>query len=159
MAQVKRTSKKIKNQRKKDRVWKHWLRWLGKPPYWDNLVEYKNYDPEKFRESFENFQTHGPKSLTGDELVGIQPLISGQNQKEFFLTGVCEECLDFWSHNAGWIHPLRHSISLEKDRLTKVALLKIEKRIKQEGAETFLLNHPRISVKQKEMALARKWVD
>ncbi len=159
MAQVKRTPKKIKNQRKKDRLWKHWLYWLGQPPYWDNWHEYKSYNPEKFRIAFENFQTHGRKALSDEDWFGIQPLISAQNQKEFFLTGVCEECLEFWSQNCGWIWPLNHSISLEKDRLTKVALLKIRKRILEDGSETFLLGHPKISAKQKEMALARKWVD
>jgi len=153
---MKRLSKKAKNQIRKNRLWKHWLYWLGEPPYWDNWHEYKNYDPEKFRDAFEKFQTHGRPALSEEEWFGIQPLKNAQNQKEFVLTGLCEEALEFWAQNMGWVHPLNHYVSTSKDRLTKVAVLRIIKRIQEDGAETFLLGHPKIPQKRKEYAMAVK---
>lgn len=154
---MKRTSKKLKAQRRRDRLWKHWLRWLGKPPYWSEFREYKDYDANAFRQAFEKYQTHGRSKLSDDEWIGIQPLINGQNQKEFVITGVCEECLEFWSEGLGWLAPLRHSIACEPDRLTKVAFLRIERSIKEKGAEVFLLNHPKISQKKKDIARYKKF--
>lgn len=156
---MKRLSKKQKQQIRKNRLWKHWLRWLGEAPYWDNWHEYKDYDPEKFRDAFEKFQTHGRSVLTDDEWFGIQPLKNGQNQKEFVLTGLCEEALEFWSQNLGWIYPLSHYASQEKDRLTKVAVLRIIKRIEEDGAAKFLLGHPKIPQKRKDYAVATKYSD
>jgi hypothetical protein len=127
-----------KKQIRKNRTWKHFLSWLGNAPYYFELKEIKDYQPEKWRDAFERFQTFGPKSLTVEEFIHIQPLISGQKAKEICINGHVEEAMDWWSSLQNWSIPFKDSLLRGGyDRLTRLSLLRIMKSIQEDGIGFF----------------------
>lgn len=148
---MKRTRKQIKS----DRLWKHWLYWLGEHPAFDhNLKEIKDYNPELYRNAMKNYQTHGRKALSNDEFYGVKPLLDAQKAKEIFLTSLAEESLEYYCKRWGWILPWQHTIDGGRreniDRLTKVAILRTIKSIQKDPFD-FFQRHPGIKphIKQK----------
>jgi hypothetical protein len=138
-----------RKQVKSNRLWKHWLHWLAEDVFDENLKRIEGYDPEAFREAFQRFQTHGSKALTEDEVRGIKPLKDAQKAKEFFLTSLAEESMEWWAKGDGWIYPWIHTLDTRKqgrplDRLTIVAILRTMKTIRR-SPHDFFERHPGIS--------------
>lgn len=152
--------KKTRKQIRKERQWKHWLYWLGDGPFFDsNLKEIQGYDPEKYRQAFHKFQTHGVSKLTVEEQDGIKPLVDAQKCKEIFLTSLALESLEWWSCGHGWIHPWRHTVQINKtdpkkmDRITLVAIARTIRKIR-EDSYGFFARHPGIREDVKARFLA-----
>jgi hypothetical protein len=146
---------KKRKQIRKDRLWKHWLYWLSDDAFDHNLKKIENYDPEKYRNAMDKWQTHGRKALTDDEFQGVKPLIDAQKAKEIFLTSLAEESAEFWSKGWGWIYPWQHTIDMRNtdskkmDRLTYVAILRTMKSI-AEDPHDFFERHPGIKPEIKD---------
>lgn len=146
---MRRTRKQIKA----DRLWKHWLSWMGEP-FGPDLKRIKNYDPSKFRDAFEMFQTHGRRALSESQLYGIEPLLAAQKAKEATLTSMAIESMEWWSKGGGWAIPWLDTLSRAKegermDRLTRVAILRTIKSIAKDP-HNFFSRHPGIPDKLKE---------
>lgn len=161
------SKKQRKKKTKSDRLWKHFMYWCdfkNNPPF-INLVEVKDYKPEKWRNAFERLQERGAKSLTAEELQNIKPILDGQRQKEIFLNGIIEEGMEFWSTGHGWWYPLYASFKDCDDRLTKVAIGKIirnlygygKKEYSPMAAIDFFIRTPSISPRIKEKLIASKF--
>ncbi len=117
--------KQLKNKRLKD----HFLYWC-KPPYFhSNLTKWDNYPPQNYIDTFLKVQSYGYKNLTPDELEGITPFIAGQSNKEIFINSLIMECFDFDSREWGWIHPIDHTLSDKMDKLTRLSILRIKRRL------------------------------
>lgn len=149
-----RTRKQIKS----DRLWKHWLYWLGDGPFFNSKLETLiDYNPDLYRAAFERYQSHGKRALTAEELEGIQPLLNGQKSKEILLTSLAIESMEFWAEGCGWIHPWRHTLESPgdrpMDRLTKVAILRCIRSLKEDSIG-FFIRHPGIESHRKERYLA-----
>jgi hypothetical protein len=143
---------RTRKQVKADRLWKHWLSWLGEP-FGIDLRPIPNYDPSCFRVAFEHFQTHGRKGLTEHELCGIHPLLCAQKAKEITLTSMAEESMEYWSKGWGWVTPWLHTCNQVKsgekmDRLTYVAILRTIKSIAKDP-HGFFERHTGIDPKTK----------
>ena len=158
-------SKLKRQQIRKNRIWKHFLYWCNfkeNPPF-INLQEIQDYDPEKWRTTFELCQEQGRKKLTSEELLNIKPILDGQRQKEIFLNGIITESMEFWAMGYGWMPPLYASFKECSDRLTKVAIGKIiknmygDKEYEPHAALNFFLRTSSISERIKSKLLALKF--
>lgn len=153
-----RPNKRTRKQVRSDRLWKHWLSWLGEP-FGPDLKRIEGYNPEAYRAAFERFQTHGKAGLTADELYGIHPLIAAQKAKEVTLTSMAQESMEFWSKGLGWDVPWKHTCRTRKidnppmDRLTYAAILRTRKAIEQ-NPFAFFMRHPGIPEQMKQRYLA-----
>lgn len=144
--------RRTKKQVRSDRLWRHWLSWMGEP-YGPDLKYIYNYDPDAFRGAFEKFQTHGRKGLTPDELYGIAPLLAAQKAKEVTLTSMATESMEWWAKRWGWAIPWLHTLDMVRggekmDRLTKVAILRTVKTIAVDPF-AFFERHPGIPTELK----------
>jgi len=140
---------KTRKQIRADRLWMHWLSFLGEP-FGPDLKRIEDYNPETYRGAFERFQTHGRSVLSEDETRGINPLIGAQKSKEVMLTMMAEESMEWWSKGHGWAIPWMHTCATRKlgdkpmDRLTYVAILRTMKSIAKDPVD-FFTRHPGIS--------------
>ena len=153
-----------RKQIKANRSWKHWLYWLEPEPWGEDGQRIKNYDPEKYREAFNYFQSNGRRGLTDDQVTGIYPLIQAQKAKEITLNMMVEESMYFWSDGGGWRTPWRCTLDLNKtdtkkfDRLTLVAILRIMRSIDADPLDFFARTtsiSPQIKIKYYERLLTR----
>ncbi|MFZ4765828.1 MAG: hypothetical protein ACOYMN_12830 [Roseimicrobium sp.] len=146
--------RRTRKQVRADRLWRHWLSWMGEP-YGPDLKRIEGYEPEKYRSAFERFQTHGRKGLSVDELYGIHPLLAAQKAKEVTLTSMAEESMEWWAKGNGWDIPWQHTCDTRKeggkpmDRLTYVAILRTRKTISKDPHD-FFERHPGISAELKQ---------
>jgi len=145
--------RRTRKQVRADRLWRHWLSWMGEP-YGPDFKRIEGYQPEKYRSAFERFQTHGRKGLSEDELYGIHPLLSAQKAKEVTLTSMAEESMEWWSKGNGWAIPWLDTLEKVKsgekmDRLTRVAILRTVKTIAKDPHD-FFERHPGISAELKQ---------
>lgn len=133
-----------RKQIKKNRTWNHFKWWVGDGPHFIDNKEVVDYEPEKWRDAFERYQSYGPKALTTEEHINIKPLLDGQRQKEICLNGHVAECMEWWAHHRGWIWPLRDSLLRGKyDRLTRLAMLRMMRSM-SEDIVGFFERHPGI---------------
>lgn len=144
---------------KANRLWKHWLSWMGEP-YGPDLKPIKGYNPDKHRAAFERFQSHGRSKLTAEQLRGIHPLLAAQKAKEVTLTSMAEESMEWWANGNGWAAPWLDTLSRVKagekmDRLTRVAILRTMKTIEKDP-HSFFERHPGISDELKRRYFARR---
>ena len=145
--------RRTRKQVRADRLWRHWLSWIG-DPHGPDLKRIKGYQPERYRSSFERFQTHGRKGLSEDELYGIHPLLAAQKAKEVTLTSMAEESMEWWAKGNGWAIPWYDTLKRVKngekmDRLTRVAILRTMKSIAKDPHD-FFERHPGISAELKQ---------
>lgn len=141
--------KRTKKQIKKDRWWKH-IKWWLKPPFFINLKQDENWNPDEWRNAFERYQSNGSKALSEDELNGIQPLIAAQIQKEACLSSHACEAMEFWAAGQGWSIPIWDSLKRGGyDRLTRLALLRM-RRAMENDVIAFFKSHPGIPEAIKE---------
>ena len=69
-----------------------------------------------------------------------------------------EELCDWWSNGWGWWYPLQHTIeTIRDDRIYKLALLKIRKRIEKDGFVEYIKSYTGIPPEQKEKYFAKKF--
>lgn len=147
------THRRTRKQIKADRLWRHWLSWIGEP-FGPDLKPIGNYDPNRFRKAFEHFQTHGRKGLSVEEQHGIHPLISAQKAKEVTLTSMAVESMEWWAKGHGWAVPWIDTLGRVKggekmDRLTRVAILRTMKSMAKDPC-AFFERHPGIEPELKQ---------
>lgn len=155
--------KRTRQHIRSDRLWKHWLYWLGdNPPFALNLQgPIPDYKPEDHRKTFEYFQTHGAKTLSSADLVGIYPLLCAQKSKEILLTSLATESMDWWAKSDGWAYPWLHTLDTRKegrnpmDRLTYVAILRTMKNLAKDP-HGFFERHPGIPADLKALYFAQR---
>ena len=146
--------KKRKRQIRRDRTWNHFLYWLSDLKFHSNFTKWvEPYNPEDHRLDFEEYQSHGARNLTAEQIEGIKPLLDGQVSKEITLNLLVEESMEWWAHGAGWTYPFLSFLSFKNDRLTKVAVLRIKKQL-QEDNIGFWMRHPGISEDSKQKYLS-----
>lgn len=148
-----------RKQIRKNRWWKHILGHLPQQIFGTDLRRLENYDPEKWRGAFEDFQSNGLGNLSPEEREGIHPLIQAQRQKEILLTELATECMEYWANGWGWMIPIRSTLDGEPklDRLTKVAILRMMKTMEENypvGVVDFFCRHPGIKESQRQRYLA-----
>lgn len=142
---IKLTKKEIKN----NRLWEHFKSFISYPIFDSKLRKIENYDPEQYKEAFFHFQTHGRKGLTAEQIEGIKPLIDAQKNKEITLNSLIMEIFELDSKNWGWIYPINSILSYKMDRLTRLAILRIKRRLQPKNEFygfgnrlEFYLSHP-----------------
>jgi len=145
--------RRTRKQVRADRLWRHWLSWMGEPCGPD-LKRIEGYQPNEYRSAFERFQTHGRKGLSQDELYGIHPLLAAQKAKEVTLTSMAEESMEWWAKGNGWAIPWHDTLERVKsgekmDRLTRLAILRTMKSITKDPHD-FFERHPGISAELKQ---------
>ena len=152
--------KLTRKQIKANRLWKHWLYWLGDAvPFGPDLKPIPNYNPEQWRSAFERYQTLGSGGISSEALWHIAPLIAAQRSKEVFLTSLAQESLEFWASGFGWSAPWYHTLECGRsdarrmDRLTRVAILRTMRSIKADPVG-FFSRHPGIKQHTKERYFA-----
>lgn len=124
-----RLSRKIIRQ---NRLWSHFLYWLGDGPHFhSDGSRWDDYEPERWRKTFLNFQSNGRRGLSPDEIDGITPLIDGQRRKELTLNSLVIEMLIWDSEGWGYIHPAMHVLETKMDRLTRLSVLRTLNNIRQ----------------------------
>ena len=154
-------NKKTRQEVRKNRLWKHWLFWMGEP-FGPDLKRMDGWEAERYRAAFERFQSLGAKALSPDELRGIHPLIAAQKAKEVLLTSLAEESLEYWAKGWGWRVPWQHVCDTRNigrkplDRLTYVAMLRTMKSIAADPV-AFFDRHPGISTRTKERYFGLKF--
>lgn len=121
--------KLTKKQIKQNRLWNHFKSYICYPIFDSKMRKINDYDPEKWRDAFLRYQSLGRRALTEEEIEGIAPLINGQANKEIFINSLVMETMEFDAMGWGWVHPINHTLQTGVDRLTKVALLKIKRRL------------------------------
>lgn len=139
-----------RKQIKADRLWKHWLSWLG-GHYGPDLKYIENYNPNEHRKDFEHFQTHGRKGMTEKQIYGIHPILCAQKAKESTLTQMAIESMEWWSKGLGWAIPWLDTLSRvaePMDRLQRLAILRTMKSIALDP-QGFFERHPGILPEQK----------
>lgn len=140
---------KSKKQIKQDRLWEHFKYFLPDKIFKSDLTKWHNYNPELYKQIFLDYQSYGRKNLTLEQLENIKPLLDGQRQKEIFLNSVVMEIFEWDSKGWGWIYPIDSILSEKLDRLTRLSLLKIRKRLRGKNKNlyfpnrlNFYLSHP-----------------
>lgn len=131
-------AKPTKKQIKQNRLWNHFKSYICYPIFDSKMKKIGDYDPEKWRDAFLRYQSLGRKALTEEEIEGIAPLINGQANKEIFINSLVMETMEFDAMGWGWIYPINHTLHTGVDKLTKLALLKIRRRLsgrKREGGK------------------------
>ena len=99
---------------------------------------------------FLRFQEKGRKVLTPEQLLQIEPLIWCQKCKEITLQQLVDEMSEWWSKGWGWIYPLQSTLETTHERLMKLALLRIHRRIRNEGFLSFFLRYPGLKQFEKD---------
>lgn len=135
--------KMTKKEIRKKRDSEHWKFWLPDPLFdWEGKKT-TDYDADKWIPAFLVFQSHGRGPLSEDEWNGIQPLISGQRNKEITISSIIEESMEFWANGWGCLVPLRHTFDTNKtdarklDRKTLAAMIKIFRQIREDSVGFF----------------------
>lgn len=93
---------------------------------------------------FLQFQEKGRRSLTPEQTREIEPLVWCQKCKEITLQQLVDEMSEWWSKGWGWMYPLQSTLDTTTERLMRVALLRILRRIRREGFLAFFLRYPGI---------------
>lgn len=145
--------RRTRKQIKADRLWRHWLSWMGEP-FGPELKPISNYNPSRYRRAFEQFQAHGRKGLSAEDQYGIEPLLSAQKAKEVTLTSMAIESMEWWSKGHGWAIPWLDTLERVKggekmDRLTRVAILRTVESISKDP-HGFFERHPGITPELKQ---------
>lgn len=102
---------------------------------------------------FLQLQEKGRKSLNPAQMREIEPLVWCQKCKEITLQQLVDEMSEWWCKGWGWMYPMQATLDTTKDRLMKVALLRIRNRIQKEGFLSFLIRYPGINQRAKDRRL------
>lgn len=118
-----------RKQIKQNRLFNHFKSYIPDKIFGSDLREIINYNPDLYRDLFLKYQSYGRKSLSSIELENIKPLVDAQSLKEITINSIIMETFEWDSRGWGWIYPINNILSSKLDRLTKLSLLRIKKRL------------------------------
>lgn len=108
---------------------------------------------------FHRLQSQGRRALTPAQLASIEPLVEAQVSKERTIQMLVEEMAEWQANHWGWAYPMLATLQgARRDRLFRLALLRIRRRIEREGFFPFLYAYPGTRQELKDRYLER-WLD